>query len=148
MNQQIPELYGVYILSSVIGVLLFSYILTYLKKLETIGCKCALDWKRNYIIFYCIFTISISLIDLFLLVTRKTQLMNLMMIMVPINIVLSILFVVTTLQYTHRLKREKCNCSEDLGRTIMYIVALVDAAVFAVAFLMILISIIRLRLLT
>lgn len=133
------EFYGFYIVSTFISIVLFAYIITYLRKLETIGCKCALDWKRNLILFFAFYTIITLTIDIVLLATNHPPLILFVNLLAPIHILLSIIFVIVTLKYTHQLKQSNCNCSEDIGRSILYIVALIDATIFALVGILILI---------
>ena len=92
-------------------------ILYYLFKLEQIGCKCALNWRRNFIIgflFVAIFAMVISKLP-----------ENLMMFFLATFSVLVIANVIIMLQYVHYLKKEKCKCSESQLRNIITIVAII-----------------------
>ncbi len=129
--------------------LLFAYILNFLFKLESTGCECAMDWRRNYIMFYMAYMLLFTVTSLLMLFAKKPpsrMLRKLHAILSPVSILLGILFIVFTFQYVHRLHKEKCGCSEDMGRTVLTLVAAIDAAVFAVMGLVILISLIGLML--
>lgn len=130
-----PEFEGVYKLASLISIVLFAYLLTFLYKLEKTGCECAKDWRRTFIIGYCIYTILLAAAQFFNMNYRGITFM-----LAPISFALSIMFIVFTLQYVHRLKREKCSCSDEMGRAVLYIVAAIDASVFAIVGLMIIIN--------
>lgn len=127
------ELEGVYKLASIITIILFMYLLTFVYKLESTGCTCALDWRRNYIVFYCFYAIILAVAHFF---THT----SILVAFAPVTFALGLLFVVFTLQYVHRLKREKCTCSDQIGRVILYLVAAIDAAVFAIIGLMVVVN--------
>jgi hypothetical protein len=85
--------------------------------------------------------IAMALYDLSILLIHQDPMTHLSMIntfRAPIMFIATILFVVAVFQYVNRLKREKCECSEGLGRSILFIVAAINSAVFAVAGLIIL----------
>jgi hypothetical protein len=122
-------------------IVLFTYILTYVMKLERTGCECAKDWRRDFIVAYSIIVIAFAAYDLAVIVFHKDPLSHvglINMVRGPILLILGIIFVVATIQYVNRLKREKCACSEDTARLVLFIVAIIDAAVFAVAGLLLL----------
>jgi hypothetical protein len=115
------------LISLLVNIALFGYIISFILKLEQTGCKCSKDWRRDYILFYCIYTIA----------TLATQLLYpaTMKYLAPVSMILGLLFIIFTLQYVHELKEKKCLCSDNTGRFVLYLVAIIDAAVFAVAFL-------------
>lgn len=138
---------GIYTIASFISILLFAYILNFLWKLEAAGCACAMDWRRDYIMSYMAFMIFFNFFSLILMYTNPSPILRRMhALMSPVSLVLAILFIVFTFQYVHRLYKEKCQCSEDLGRSILMLVATIDAAVFSVMGLIIVASIIAMML--
>jgi len=143
----VPDVFrGIYALSSFISLLLFAYILNFLVKLESTGCECAMDWRRTYIMFYMSYMLLFNIASLTMLFSKNPPpvLRRIYAVFSPLSIILGILFVVFTFQYVHRLRKEKCACSEELGRTILTLVAAIDAAVFAVIGLIMLFSLIGL----
>lgn len=141
------EFKGIYLLSSIISLLLFAYILNFLIKLESSGCECARDWRRTYILSYMAFMVIHTCLAAYVtLMMPSPWLIKLYASLAPATLFFGILFVVFTFQYVHRLEKEKCGCSRTLGRAIMTLVAAIDAAVFAVIGLLILASIISMML--
>lgn len=118
---------GIHKLAAIITIILFVYLLMFLVKLERTGCECAKDWRRDYIIFYCVYVIVIAISQFFMQWSNRMQLA-----VAPLTFAFGIFFVVFTLQYVHRLKREKCSCSDEVGRVVLYLVAAIDAVVFAI----------------
>jgi hypothetical protein len=104
-----------------IGIVLSSLIIYYLKNLETIGCACAMDYKRTYILFYHVLSIFIGICGVFinLDILRKSNVVQL------IFMVISITNYVFTIQYVQQMKKENCNCSESVYRTMMYILSII-----------------------
>lgn len=98
-------------------------IVKYLFDLEKIGCDCAMDWRRSYIIFFLIISIVNAFASLFIGVHNVPVIQT-------IFFVIAVLNVIFTLQYVARLKKEKCECSESVYREVMFIVSIVNAVVF------------------
>lgn len=114
----------VMLIFAILFVVIQGLIVNYLIKLESIGCDCAMDWRRNYIVFYLILSIIYALSAFFLDRDSIPLIQTLMVVFGLIN-------VVVTLQYVHKLKKEKCECSESLYREIMMFVAIFNAIVYS-----------------
>lgn len=114
---------GIMMIFSVLFIVLQLLLINYLLRLERIGCACAMDWRRHFMIFYMI----LLLVHIFLMafVSEKT---------VPLVqttfTVLGIVNVIVTLQYIARLKREKCECSESFYRDVIMLVAYLNAFLY------------------
>ena len=107
-------------------------IIYYLKNLETIGCKCAMNYKRTYIMYYTIFNVVFGLSNL-LSGGRVNDYIIKSPYGVPIVSVLAaavITNIVFTLMYIEELKKDNCECSESVFRTMMYILSIIAAAVW------------------
>lgn len=126
-----------YILSAFIIACYFVF-LTYLFKLEKIGCKCALNWKRNYMIVFMIFVISTNLLS----VVIPTIKLN--VVLISLSAVLSLMFLIVTIQYVQQLKDDKCECSAHLTREIMYYYSWIMLVLFIISTTMALFIVYRL----
>jgi hypothetical protein len=82
--------------------------------METTGCECSFDWRRDFIKGVTIVGLVMSLLAMFDIRLPSWS----VVILVPLNIA----FVVTVYQYIHELKRIKCVCSDSPIRTIMEVV--------------------------
>ena len=135
---------GVYALAALINIFLYTYLLDYLLQLERIGCKCADDWRRSYIIFVCVFYIGYAFVELSLLLINTPSTFHVLEATkrwaLPLHIVLMIGFVVSAFQYVGRLEREKCACSEDTAKPILFLVAMVNTTVLTIVALLMLIT--------
>lgn len=132
-----------YLLSSVIGIIgIFLLVLTYnyIDKLEKIGCDCSRHPYRNFIKGYTVFAV-IYIIFMFLLPVTwaiknlGSQFGNIYMIANVIFVLVTVVFFVYSLIYTRYLMKEKCKCSEDLRREILYIWSLIEVILFAFIFI-------------
>lgn len=106
-------------------------ILHYLLRLERIGCQCALDWRRDYILFYLGLLVVLSLVNLFFSPYVASMFQFSMFVLGLFNVAF-------TLQYVHRLKEEKCACSLSVYREVMYVLAVVNAFLYGLVFLFLL----------
>lgn len=102
-----------YIFSAFI-IALYIVFLVYLFKLEKIGCDCSLNWRRNYMITFMIFALSTNLISIIVPSIRLN------IVFVVISAILSLMFLIVTIQYIQKLKNDKCECSKNLTREIMF----------------------------
>ena len=112
------------ILIAVILVVIQTLIVHYLMRLEKIGCECAMDWRRSYIIFFFIVSILYAVSAFFISRESFPILQTLMTVFGLMNIVF-------TMQYVHKLKKEKCECSASIYREVMFVVAIFNAVLYS-----------------
>jgi hypothetical protein len=91
------------------------YILNYIHKLHQIGCTCAKDWRRNYIMYFIIFLIIVFLLQILGVINNKSFSPFIM----TIYFILTVVFVMIVYHYIYDLKTKHCKCSEDTARTIL-----------------------------
>ena len=96
----------------------------YLVDLEKTGCKCAMDWRRTYMIAF----FAWSFVNVILLYSNAS--IRLKMMSLTITSAMGVLNVVFMLQYIHRLKATKCSCSRSIYREIMYIYSILVVLAF------------------
>lgn len=108
----------------VIFVVIQTLIVNYLVKLESMGCKCAIDWRRNFIVFFLVLSIVYTLSTFFIDKDSLPLLQSIMVITGIVNVILA-------LQYINRLKKEKCECSESIYRDILYLVSIFNAILYS-----------------
>lgn len=116
-----------YIFSAFV-IALYIVFLVYLFKLEKIGCKCALNWRRNYMITFLIFALTSNFLSMFIPAIK----LNILLILA--SSVLSLMFVIISIQYVQKVKADKCDCSEHLTREIMYYYSWIMLVLFILSF--------------
>lgn len=123
-----------FILTNILMIVVYLIILDYIRKLEATGCDCSKDWRRSFIYWYvAIGTIYVLLQTLVIAIGSQwlTILISLYGMMPLLWFVATVVFVISTLQYVNRLKKEKCMCSEAAGRTVLHIVGWVHLILWA-----------------
>ena len=116
---------------------LIGLIIYYLKHLETIGCKCAMNYKRTYIMSYQIFALAFG-VGTLLSGNKMVEYIVETSYAVPFLILLAVAAItniVFTLMYVEELKKENCDCSESVFRTMMYIISIIQAATLGLTIL-------------
>ena len=93
----------------------------YLYHLESIGCKCAINWRRTFIMIFIGFSLLLSILH-FINIDPITS-----SLVMGAYSLLSIANVVIILQYVHILKEEQCTCSASIAREIMQVIAVLYA---------------------
>jgi hypothetical protein len=108
----------IHLIVLVVGVPVWLVMLHYINQLETIGCVCAMDWRRIFIKYYIIFVI------VFLLATFCDLCSNLDFgpVVFTIHFIISMIFVFIVYQYVHDLKISQCVCSESTLRDALEII--------------------------
>jgi hypothetical protein len=124
-----------------VSIFLAILIIYYLKRLETIKCNCALNFKRNYILGFTSLSLILSISNL-LFKDYKTFFKFKLFIYIP-WLIASITNIIFTIQYVNELKKTKCECSESLYRELMFILAIINAVVMSFSFLIIIFILIQ-----
>lgn len=128
------------IVSSVILIVLYLVMYDYVRKLEGVPgdpmnppCPCSEGWRQTYIFWYIIASILIILINSIMLMFDIHGPLNVIMgIVAVIYEIATVLFVIFAIQYVNRLKREKCECSEAVGRNVLQVVSWFYVVMWAV----------------
>lgn len=106
--------------------ILQGFTIKYLMDLEKINCLCAMNWKRDYLILYAIFTFVAIIVSGFFKQIPGPVLKVFFSIFTIINIVLSIL-------YINNLKISDCKCSENVMRDVIYYVEILKGLICAIS---------------
>lgn len=118
-----------------IGSIFSVLIIYYLKNLETIGCKCALNFKHHYIFIFTCIVLSLGLLNVFF---SEFRMFKIIMAIIAIPYVIAaIVNLVFTIQYVDEMAKINCDCSESVFRTMMYILAIINACVWGLSILII-----------
>ena len=120
----------------VFNVVISSCIIYYLKRLETIGCKCALNFKHDYIFYFTCINLGVALLRFGV---GSIAIVRTIMLFVSIPLVIAaIVNIVYTIQYVDEMKKNNCNCSESIYRDLMYILAIINACAWIILLLIVL----------
>jgi hypothetical protein len=122
---------------SIIGVLLMGLTYTYIDKLERIECACAEHPYKNFIKNYIIFAICFLLVTAFLPPSMVVGFLGpaygvVYLIIKWVYVIATVVFFIYALRYVQYLTREKCKCSEDIRRDVLYWWSIVQLVIFAI----------------
>jgi hypothetical protein len=122
---------------SIVGIVLMGLTYTYIDKLERIKCACAEHPYKNFIKNYILFAIAFLIITAFLPPSRVVGMIGPLyaiayVIAMWIYIIATIVFFAYSLLYVRYLAREKCKCSEDLRREVLYWWSITELVILAI----------------
>tara|TARA_B110001450_G_scaffold242940_1_gene253745 strand:+ start:4591 stop:5229 length:639 start_codon:yes stop_codon:yes gene_type:complete len=108
--------------------ILLACVYTYIQKLETDGCECALTefypapFIKNFSIFALVFLIFVMFIPPGTVLAKifGKEITGLYLLVVFIFYIVFAVWVFITMTYTRKLITEKCKCSEDIRRELVY----------------------------
>jgi len=110
-------------------------IIYYLKNLENIGCKCALNFKHDYILYFTSFVILFGFLNLLFNGLRMFRIFT-FIIAIP-YIIAAIVNLVFTIQYVNEMTKINCDCSESVLRTLMYFLAIINVCAWIILLILI-----------
>lgn len=122
---------------SIVGLVLMALTYTYIDKLEKINCECAEHPYKKFIKNYIVFAVIFLLVTTFLPPSRVVGMVGPLYAMVYvvvkwIYVISTFVFFVYALMYVRYLAKEKCKCSEDIRREVLYWWSLLEVIIFAV----------------
>ena len=111
-----------------IGVTLSSLIIYYLNNLKTIGCECALNFKRDYIMYYSMVNILFNVVSFGVPTILIYYIRYPILYSVPaVLFAAAIVNMVFIFQYVEEMKKINCECSESVYRDMMFVLAILQA---------------------
>lgn len=124
------------IASSILGIFLLVLSYTYIDKLEKMGCPCSESKYRKFIKNFSLFAAAYLFILMFVSPTDLPSMLGPQgaIIFKAINFVIFVAFFVyfvLALMYTRNLITEKCQCSEDIRREVMYVYSIVEVIILS-----------------
>ena len=114
----------VMLMFGVIFIIIQGLIVNYLVQLEKIGCECAMDWRKKFIVFFLVFSIVYTASTFFIDPASLPLLQTIVVVCGLTNVIL-------TLQYVDKLKKLKCECSESVYRDVMTFIAIFNAILYS-----------------
>lgn len=114
-----------YTLMSILGIVLMVTTYMYIQKLERVACQCAEHPYRNFIKNYILFAIGFLVITTFVPPAAADKLFgaNFAVVYKLIQVLYgfaTVIFFIYALLYVRYLVKEKCKCSEDVRREVLY----------------------------
>jgi hypothetical protein len=118
--------------------LLLIVILTYITRLETIGCACAVHSNRDFIKSFTIISLVFLLLSSFISIADVYDNFGetIAILAAVVTIVFYVIFVVyiyLTFEYVRFLINEKCKCSEGISRDIIMVGTMIELVLFVIA---------------
>ena len=123
-----------FMIGNLIGIALLAITWLYIDKLEKIGCRCSQDRLRSFIKTYSMLAIAYLVITLFLPPTVVVGALGQVggMAYTAVNILFSLAtlaFFVAVIIYVQKLMKEKCLCSEDVRREVIYFWSIIEIVI-------------------
>jgi hypothetical protein len=133
---------SIHVILQLVIIILFGVTYMYIHKMEQAGCECAMHPYRNFIKYFPIFAV------LYLLLTMLNPVIIMKQpSMAPVLAILNILytlgafvFFIMAIKYINFLVSEKCKCSEDVRREMVYYWSIVHIAIIAIGLLLVILD--------
>ena len=107
-----------------INIFFYGLALSWVLNLQTKECECSANWRRDYLKYYFM---AVILFQAMLLMHNKDLTK---MLAGPIGIA-SLFYLYVTITYVRDLERKDCACTSGHQRTILYWMAVIQAALLA-----------------
>ena len=125
--------------ASLVNIIFYSLALKWTVGLRTHDCKCAKEWRLQYMNAYFIMAIFGSLLTI-AAVFRKQLFPLIFKYWVPLMALATVLYGGIGLSYLVDLKKKKCECARGAQMNFMYIMAIIQVitiglGVFSLAYL-------------
>lgn len=119
------------IASSIPGIFLLILSYTYIDKLEKIGCPCSESKYRKFLKHFSLFAALYLFALMFVSPSALPDMLgsNGVIIFKVVNFIIFVMFFVyfvLALMYTRNLINEKCQCSEDIRREVLYVYSIIE----------------------
>lgn len=112
-------------LMGLFGVIALGLTYTYIDKMEKMGCACSEYKYRDFIKTWSLIALFVVLVMMFAPLKYVNQLSAKMgmayMVFSALFLVVHVVYIIMTLMYINHLMKEKCKCSEDVRRELLYI---------------------------
>jgi hypothetical protein len=108
-----------------VNILFYGLALLWVTNLESKGCECSKDWRRDYMKY---FFLAVILFQALLLTGVSKDLVKMMG--APIGIA-SLVYLYVTITYVQGLRKSACGCAGGYQQTVLYWMAVIQAALLA-----------------
>ena len=109
--------------------------LSYIYKLEKTGCPCAASPYRNFLKGYMIF--AIAYLVLMILLTGAFAKGGVAQVVIDVLFTLAtVVFFILAIVYIRRLVQEKCACSEDVRREVLFYWSIIQLSLMGIVIIL------------
>lgn len=124
-------MYIIQLVTGFLGIFLLGLTYTYIDKLEKTGCACSEHKYRKFIKNYCLFAIAFIALVMFVPPSVIPKYFgevgkNVLLGAKVLYMIASFAFYIMAIIYARYLMKEKCKCSEDMRREIMFVYAIFE----------------------
>jgi len=133
---------SMHIILQLVIIVLFGVTYMYIEKMEKAGCECALHPYRDFIKYFPIFAVLYLVLTLFnpLFIMKKPSFAPILAILNTIYTIGAFVFFIMAIRYINFLVSEKCKCSDDVRREIVYYWSIVHVAIIALGLLLVILN--------
>lgn len=133
---------SMHIILQLVMIALFAVAYSYIDKMEKAGCDCAMHPYRNYIKYFPIFAMVYLVLTLLnpVFMRRNAALAFALKIAQILFTVGAFVFFILAIKYINYLVQEKCKCSEDVRREIVFYWSIVHVALIALGLLFVIVG--------
>ena len=133
---------SIHVILQLVIIALFAVAYMYIEKMEKAGCECALHPYRKFIKYFPVFAVLYLLLTLFnpLFIMKKPALAPVLAIMNILYTLGAFVFFIMAIKYINFLVGEKCKCSEDVRREVVYYWSIVHIAIIALGLLIVILA--------
>ena len=126
------------IANSFLGIFFLLLTYTYINKLEKIGCACAEMKNRKFLKNFALLGAAYLFVTMLISPSSAVKMFGKAGAFVYwgvslLFILFSLVFYVLALLYVRKLIKEKCECSEDVRREVLYIYSIVEIVLISIA---------------
>jgi uncharacterized membrane protein len=116
--------YAMNFLMGLFGLIVLGLTYTYIDKMEKVGCACSEHKYRHFIKVWSLIALIIVGVMMFaplkLVESFSTELGMAYSVVYVLFLIVHVVYLIMSLMYIDHLVKEKCKCSEDLRRELLY----------------------------
>ena len=133
---------SIHVILQLVIIALFGVTYMYIEKMERAGCECALHPYRKFIKYFPVFAVLYLVLTMFnpLFIMKQPALAPVLMVMNILYTIGAFVFFIFAIKYINFLVGEKCKCSEDVRREVVYYWSIVHLAIIALGLLLVVLA--------
>ncbi len=112
----------------------------WIQKLESTGCECSKEWRRNFLKIYFIGIVIVNIMSLIYFLVYSDSFIERIPFLSILLMILNIVYTIVAIQYSRNLKMIKCECSDELRRDVLFIWGMINAISYGIIIFMALVG--------